>query len=74
MNIRDLLNKIKWEKNIEKLEIWYLHRGALNNTKKIKGDKIINIRKSFFDTSTSSIPFHRILRIIYDEEVLFVRK
>jgi len=73
-NVRDILNKIKWDRDLEKAEIWYIHRGATNHTKVISGNEILNIGRSFFDTSSFSIPFHRILKIIYDGDVLFNRK
>ena len=72
-NPRDKLNEIKWTKDLKKAEIWYLHRGAPNNTKKISGENIINIGKSFFDTKNSSIPYHRIIKIVYENEIIFIR-
>lgn len=73
-NVRDVLNEIKWTKEIEKTEIWYVHRGAPNNTKVITGEDIKLIGKSFLDTPLASIPFHRIFKIKYDGEVIFERK
>jgi uncharacterized protein (UPF0248 family) len=73
-NVRDILNDIKWTKDIEKVEIWILHRGAQNNMKKISGKEIKTIKKSFIETTTTTIPYHRILKIIYDEEIIFNRQ
>ena len=72
-NIRHILNEIKWTKDIKKAEIWYIHRGAKNNTKIIFGKEIVNIGKSFFETDTTSIPYHRIFKIIYEGKVIFNR-
>jgi uncharacterized protein (UPF0248 family) len=72
-NIRDILNKIKWTKNLEKAEIWYLHRGAPEDMKKITGKEILHIGKSFLQTRTASIPFHRILKIVYEDTIMFKR-
>jgi len=72
-NIRDILNKIKWTKDIEKVEIWYIHRGAQNNTKIIVGREIVHIGKSFIETDTATIPYHRIFKIIYEGKVMFNR-
>ena len=71
---RNILNEIKWTKDLKKVEIWYIHRGALNDTKIISGRDIVDIGKSFFDTNNASIPYHRIIKIIYEKEILFSRK
>lgn len=75
-NPRDILNKIKWQKDyqIDEIEIWYIHRGAVNNTKIIMGDKIIALSKSFMITATATIPYHRIFKIIYKDKIIFKRK
>jgi uncharacterized protein (UPF0248 family) len=71
--VRDILNKIKWTKDLKKVTIWYIHRGALHNTKTISGDEIISIGRSFLETSTATIPYHRIIKVNYGDEVLFNR-
>jgi uncharacterized protein (UPF0248 family) len=73
-SIRDLLNEIKWTKDLNKTKIWYIHRGAIDDTKIISGSKIKAIGKSFIDTDTASIPFHRIFKIVYNKKVIFKRK
>jgi len=72
-NVRDILNEIKWTKDLSKVTIWYIHRGALHNTRSIKGDEITDIGTSFLGTTRASIPYHRILKIFYDEEIVFNR-
>ena len=71
--VRDILNKIKWTKDLNKVTIWYVHRGALGDIKMISGDEIISIGRSFLETSTAMIPYHRITKILYEDEVLFNR-
>jgi uncharacterized protein (UPF0248 family) len=75
MNPKHILNKLKWHEkfDLSKAEIWYLHRGAPNNTKIIKGDEIVDLEKSFIKTETAMIPYHRVLKIIYEKEVFFER-
>jgi len=75
MNPRDVLNKIKWsgEFKFHELEIWYVHRGAPNDTKIIKGEDVVKIEKSFIETSSAMIPMHRILKIKYQDTVVFER-
>ena len=74
-NPRIILNELKWKKeyNLDNAEIWYLHRGALNDTKKISGKEILEIGRSFMQTNSGSIPYHRILKIIYEGKNLFNR-
>jgi uncharacterized protein len=72
-SIRAILNEIKWTKDLSKAEIWYIHRGAPNDIMIISGADIIDIGRSFFETTTASIPFHRITKILYDGAVVFDR-
>jgi uncharacterized protein (UPF0248 family) len=71
--VRDILNEIKWTKDLQKVKIWYIHRGALNNIKTISGIEITSIGRSFLGTTTADIPYHRIIKILYDDITLFDR-
>ena len=73
--VRDALNELKWRKNfnLDKAEIWYVHRGAPNNTKIMSGNEILSIERSFIETTTAMIQFHRIFKIIYKGEIIFKR-
>jgi hypothetical protein len=72
-NIRDILNEIKWTKDLKNVELWYIHRGAPNNTKSITGAEIIDVGRSFLQTTTTSIPYHRITKINYKGDTVFDR-
>lgn len=74
-NPRDILNELKWRRDLdlEKAEIWYVHRGAPDNTKIISGKDIVTLEKSFMRTTTAMIPYHRIFKIVYNGEVIFKR-
>ncbi len=73
---RDILNKLMWKQdcNLESAEIWYVHRGAPNDTKIISGSDIVGLEGSFMQTITAMIPYHRIFRIVYKGKVIFERK
>jgi len=75
MNPKIILNKLKWQDNfnISKAEIWYIHRGAPNDTKIISGDEIISLEKSFMHTRSAMIPYHRIFKIVYNEKIIYKR-
>ena len=74
-NPKEVLNKIKWKQDYEfdKVEVWYLHRGAPQDTKIIAGKNIVKLEKSFIETDTAMIPYHRVLKIIYDGKTIFHR-
>jgi uncharacterized protein (UPF0248 family) len=74
--IRDILNELKWRKKFifQDTQIYYIHRGAPNNTKIINGSEIIAIDKTFIETKESMIPHHRIFKIIYQNHILFDRE
>jgi uncharacterized protein (UPF0248 family) len=72
---KEVLNKIKWSKDIKKAEIWYLHRGAPNDTMIISGKDIVSLHHSFMDLKDGTmIPYHRILKIFYDGKLVWERR
>ncbi len=74
-NPRDILNELKWKQDcdLNQAEIWYIHRGAPNDTKIMSGKDIIRLDKSFIQTSTAMIPYHRVFKILYEKKVIFER-
>jgi len=72
-HLRKLLNEIKWTKKLEDVEIWYVHRGAQNNTKIISGKEITVLGRSFLETASATIPYHRITKILYEGKTVFDR-
>ena len=74
-NPRDILNELKWHEsyNLDNAEVWYIHRGAPNDTMIISGEKILNLGRSFMKTSTAMIPYHRIFKIRYNGKTIFER-
>ena len=74
-NPRDILNELKWKQGFDlgKAEIWYIHRGAPNDTKIMLGKDIVNLGKTFMETTEAMIPYHRVFRIVYDRKVIFER-
>lgn len=59
--------------DLAKAVVYYTHRGAPDDTKKLTGSEIIDIVASFFTTLESSVPYHRIFRIEYLGRVIFER-
>lgn len=73
---REVLTRLKWKEgeSLADAVIWYVHRGAPGDVLKIAGKEITSLGKGFFDTAEATIPYHRILRIDYRGETLFLRK
>lgn len=76
MNLRKILNEIKWrdDLDLDEVEILYRHRGAPRDLKKIHGKEIIKIARSFIEIEGASIPHHRIIKIFYKGKAIFERK
>jgi uncharacterized protein (UPF0248 family) len=76
MTPREILNELKWreDREISKAEIWYRSRTAKDGFSIISGDDLTELGKSFFSTVRATIPFYKIFRIIYDDEVIFDRE
>jgi uncharacterized protein (UPF0248 family) len=74
--IREILNKVKWDERMDfdQLEVVYLHRGAPDDLKRIYGREIVHIGKSFLSLKEAEIPYHRIVRILCEGEILYERK
>lgn len=72
-NIKEILNEIKWTKDINKVQLWYVHRGAINDARILSGKDIVRIEKSSLDTITATIPYHRVFKIVYDGKIVFER-
>jgi uncharacterized protein len=73
---REVLNRLRWKdgESLTEAVIWYVHRGAPGDVLKITGKDITSLGRGFFDTADATIPYHRILRIDYLGETLFLRK
>jgi uncharacterized protein (UPF0248 family) len=75
MDAKQVLDELKWRKDrdLANAVIHYVHRGAPNDTRTISGKEILETDASFFTTSESSVPYHRIFRIEYLDTVIFER-
>jgi hypothetical protein len=70
---REVLSQLKWGPagGLERAEVTYLHRGAPGDEMTVIGSEITELERSFFCTSESKIPYHRIRRILLDGSVLY---
>ncbi|MCK5562462.1 MAG: DUF504 domain-containing protein [Thermoplasmata archaeon] len=72
----EILNELKWreDRDLDRAEIWYIHRGAPNDTMIIKGSEIIELQRSFMKLEEAMIPYHRILKIVYENKAVWEKK
>ena len=76
MNARETLNFLKWGERCDpaRVAVTYIHRGAPGDIRKISGDEIRELDRSFMVLEECSIPYHRIVLIEREGETLFRRR
>jgi uncharacterized protein (UPF0248 family) len=63
---------LKWrDGSLAGVLVTYVHRGAPGDVMTIPAEDIIWLGHSFFVTADSEIPYHRIVLIRRDREILF---
>ncbi len=72
------LNKLKWTNNLKDCKIVILHRGLPENRKIISGEKITELKRSYFLYKDSDrevfIPLHRVIEIKVKGKIIWKRK
>ncbi len=73
--VRKTLNKYKWSPNINfsLIEVHYVDRLSPRGYSIIHGDDIVELGTMFIFTKNGMIPYHRVIRILYDGKVVFER-
>jgi uncharacterized protein (UPF0248 family) len=73
---RDVLYELKWREgmSLSRAEVWYADRTRAEEYKVIKGEEITELGRGYFMSGDSMLPYYKILRIVYDDEVLFERQ
>lgn len=77
---RKKLLELKWhpKKTLEGIELSYLHRGAPEDKITIRSEEIVDLEKSFFVLMRRGdevrIPYHRILELTKEDEVIWKKK
>jgi len=73
---RDVLNRLKWKEgeDMGEAEIFYVHRGAPENSKSVSGVDIVGLGGFCFELNTGTcIPYHRVYKISYRGKTVFER-
>lgn len=69
---RQVLNRIKWgEGGLQGVVITYIHRGGPEDLARVKGEDVAELGRSFFTAGEGQIPYHRIIKIEKEGEVVF---
>ncbi len=73
--VRKTLNKYKWSPNTDfsLIEVHYVDRLSPRGYSVIRGDDIVELGTMFIFTKNGMIPYHRVIRILYDGKVVFER-
>lgn len=63
--------------SFDRVEVWYIDRGAQNDRSSVTGGQIVKLDAYYFEREspfgTTAIPYHRITRILYDGEPVWIR-
>jgi len=74
---RLLLNEIKWRFDLKRCRVYYIHRGAPGDVKMVEGRAIRAVDRAFLILEGQPhevyIPYHRIVRIEFDDHTIFDR-
>ena len=73
---RDVLNRLKWKEgeDMGEAEIFYVHRGAPEDSKSVPGSDIVALEGFCFELNTGTcIPYHRVYKISYRGKTVFER-
>jgi len=71
---REVLNELRWREGrvLAKAEVWVRGRTG-RDVKAVGGDEITDLGRRYFSTATATIPYYKIVRIVYEGEVVFER-
>jgi uncharacterized protein (UPF0248 family) len=69
---RQVLNRIRWgEGGLRGVVVTYVHRGGPDDLANVRGEEISDLGRSFFTVGEGQIPYHRIIKIEKEGEVVF---
>ncbi len=70
-SIKEILDKFKWHPNYDfsKVIVRYIDRPK--GISEIRGDEIVDVGHKFIYTQTLAIPHHRVVEILYGNEVIW---
>ena len=72
---REVLNELRWRegRSLARAKMWVRGRTA-EDVKAIDGDEILELGRRYFTTARATIPYYKVVRIVYEGHVLFERE
>ncbi len=73
--VKKTLNEYRWrpDTDFSKVEVQYIDRLSPKGYAVLRGDDIVDLGDKFIFTRQGMIPYHRVIRILYDGEVIWER-
>lgn len=73
--VRKTLNEYKWRKDrdFNLIEVHYIDRLNPRGYAILRGEDIVDMGDRFIFTKKGMIPYHRVIRILYNGNVIFER-
>ena len=73
--VRNILNEYKWreDRDFNLIEVHYIDRLNPKGYAILKGEDIEDMGDKFIFTRNGMIPYHRVIRILYDGKIIFER-
>lgn len=69
---RQALNRIRWGAgSLQGVVVTYVHRGGREDLAEVSGEDIKELGRSFFTVGDARIPYHRVIRIEREGEVVY---
>ncbi|AGB05378.1 hypothetical protein AciM339_1525 [Aciduliprofundum sp. MAR08-339] len=73
--VRKTLNEYKWrrDRDFNLIEVHYIDRLSSRGYSILHGSDIVDMGDKFIFTKNGMIPYHRVIRILYDGQIIFER-
>ncbi|ADD08998.1 DUF504 domain-containing protein [Candidatus Aciduliprofundum boonei] len=71
--VRKILNEYKWrqDRDFNLIEVHYIDRLSPRGYAILKGEDIEDMGDRFIFTKNGMIPYHRVIRILYDGKIIY---
>ncbi len=71
--VRKILNEYKWreDRDFSLIEVHYIDRLNPRGYGVLRGDDIEDMGTKFIFTKNGMIPYHRVIRILYDGKIIY---
>ncbi len=72
---REVLNALRWrgDRDLRDARIECADRSRREGGRIIEGSAIVDLERRYFTTARTRLPYYKVLRITYGDEVLFER-